>query len=145
MWKCNLYVEMYVMVEMLVKAEMQVKLQRKQSDCGKIRSQQKWLSLLWKIRRQDRNLILSGNVSHSRSVRQSGNASHIDWEQKMPTNGGKLGKGGLRCKCRWGKAERKIEKWHGIDIHVHVHKQESVMHPDHIWRKKFQDFFDFPF
>lgn len=25
----------------------------------------------------------------------------------MPTNGGKLGKGGPRCKCRWGKSERK--------------------------------------
>lgn len=44
-----------------------------------------------------------------------------------PTNGGKLGKGGLRCKCRWGKEERKSGKWHEINIPVQVHKQESVI------------------
>lgn len=102
-------------------------MQGKQSNCGKSRSQWKCLSLMWKIRRQDRNVILSGNISHSRSLRQSGNASHIGWEQKMPTNGGKLGKGGLRCKCRWGKEERKSGKWHEINIPVQVHKQESVI------------------
>lgn len=85
---------------------------------------------MWKIRWHDRNLILSGNISHSRSLRQSGNASHIGWQQKVPTNGGKLGKGGLRCICRRGKKERKSGEWHEIDIQVH--KQESVMYLDDI-------------
>lgn len=129
MWKCKVYKEMQGIcgnARYMWKCKSwwkfqsrKCKLQGKQSNSGKNRSQWKCLSLMWKKRRQDRNVILSGNVSLSRSLRQSGNASHIGWEQKMSTNGGKLGKGGLRWKCRWGKEERKSGKWHEIDIQVH--------------------------